>query len=217
MTQLTREQMIADMLIHQDELNSIINPDWRTANYPWHTAIWTECAELMDHLGWKWWTKQVRDVKQVRLEIADIWHFVLSLCTVKDVVIPTDYPPFRDTALTTAWYIEQLVESTTSTVVNTNRVVRDFFDLIDRLGITLEDLYKLHTGKWVLNKFRQSNGYKEGNYQKVWYDGREDNAHLYDILDELQVNEDFADKVQIRLNCVYALNSLPHAHEMLSL
>lgn len=40
----------------------------------------------------------------------------------------------------------------------------------------------LYQAKAALNVFRYANGYKEGSYLKVWADGREDNAHLQDVL-----------------------------------
>ena len=41
--------------------------------------------------------------------------------------------------------------------------------------------------KNVLNKFRQDNGYKTGEYSKVWF-GKEDNVHLEEILNKLEFN-----------------------------
>ena len=66
------------MLHLQDTINSKINKDWRAAGNPWYRAIWTECAELMDHVGWKWWKSQDIDYDQMKLELVDIWHFGLS-------------------------------------------------------------------------------------------------------------------------------------------
>ena len=55
-----------------------MHPDWRSQGYEYYRAIWVECAELLDHFGWKWWKQQPTDVDQVQLEIVDIWHFGLS-------------------------------------------------------------------------------------------------------------------------------------------
>ena len=66
------------MLELQDAMNRKVNPDWRQAGYAWYRAIWTECAEMLDHYGWKWWKHQEPDMEQVSLEIIDIWHFALS-------------------------------------------------------------------------------------------------------------------------------------------
>mgnify|MGYP000395074083 CR=1 FL=1 len=29
--------------------------DWVMQGHNWRRAIWTECAELMNELDWKWW------------------------------------------------------------------------------------------------------------------------------------------------------------------
>src|SRR5690606_27137826 len=63
----------------QDGVNSKVTPNWREQGYEWYRAIWVECAELMDHYGWKWWKKQTPDTEQVALELIDIWHFGLSI------------------------------------------------------------------------------------------------------------------------------------------
>jgi len=72
-------QQIITMLELQEAMNSKVNAEWRQANYEWYRAIWVECAELMDHYGWKWWKKQSLDTDQVVLELIDIWHFGLSI------------------------------------------------------------------------------------------------------------------------------------------
>jgi hypothetical protein len=48
----------------------------------------------------------------------------------------------------------------------------------------VDELFRLYVGKNVLNHFRQDHGYKSGEYRKLW-NGREDNAHLVELLDEL--------------------------------
>ena len=66
------------MLEMQDAMNTKVNNAWRAQGFAWYRAIWVECAELMDHYGWKWWKKQQPDMEQVILELVDIWHFGLS-------------------------------------------------------------------------------------------------------------------------------------------
>ena len=73
------KQQLLTMLELQDGMNSKVNPNWVEQNYEWYRAIWIECAELLDHYGWKWWKKQTPDQEQVVLELVDIWHFGLSI------------------------------------------------------------------------------------------------------------------------------------------
>ena len=72
-------QQIKIMLELQDAMNTKVNANWQQQGYEWYRAIWVECAELMDHYGWKWWKKQSPDTEQVALELIDIWHFGLSI------------------------------------------------------------------------------------------------------------------------------------------
>ena len=46
--------LVETMLEMQEQMNQKVNADWRQQNYEWYRAIWVECAELMDHYGWKW-------------------------------------------------------------------------------------------------------------------------------------------------------------------
>ncbi|MDE0054992.1 MAG: dUTP diphosphatase, partial [Gammaproteobacteria bacterium] len=69
---------LRNMAVLQDSHNRQVHADWRDQGYEYYRAVWIECAELLDHIGWKWWRRQQRDLEQVRLEIVDIWHFGLS-------------------------------------------------------------------------------------------------------------------------------------------
>ncbi|HNE25939.1 MAG TPA: dUTP diphosphatase, partial [Pseudomonadales bacterium] len=78
------QAQILTMLALQDSMNCKVHPQWREQGYEWHRAIWVECAELMDHYGWKWWKKQQPDFEQVQLELIDIFHFGLSSLLAKN-------------------------------------------------------------------------------------------------------------------------------------
>ena len=73
------KQQLNDMLALQDKMNTKVNEQWRSQGFEWYRAVWTECAELMDHHGWKWWKKQNPDTHQIHLEIVDIWHFGMCI------------------------------------------------------------------------------------------------------------------------------------------
>ena len=46
-------------------------------------ALQQEVAELIDSVPWKWWAKyQEFDVQNARVEVVDIFHFVVSLAQV---------------------------------------------------------------------------------------------------------------------------------------
>ena len=73
------QNQIKQMLTMQDAMNSRVSDTWRENGYEWYRAIWVECAEMLDHHGWKWWKHQEIDIAQVQLELVDIFHFGLSL------------------------------------------------------------------------------------------------------------------------------------------
>ena len=78
------KNQIKEMLNLQDKINEKVHADWKTQNFEWYRAIWVECAELLDHHGWKWWKKQRPNRDQMLLELIDIWHFGLSSLLVKN-------------------------------------------------------------------------------------------------------------------------------------
>ena len=71
-------RMLETMVALQESHNVQVASDWRSRGLPFQRAIWVECAELLDHFGWKWWKRQAPDLGQVKLELVDIWHFGLS-------------------------------------------------------------------------------------------------------------------------------------------
>lgn len=186
------KQQVLSMLQLQDAINLKVHPLWREQNYAWYRAVWVECAELMDHYGWKWWKHQEPDVDQVILELVDIWHFGLSIH-----LLDSD-----DLAFTTQRIVEQL-ESAVVQKEDFKVLLEDFagetirsksFDvtrfalLMNAVGLSFEGLYRNYIGKNVLNRFRQDHGYKAGTYQKVW-GGKEDNEHLAMLLVSLDCNQ----------------------------
>ena len=180
---------VREMAALQDRLNTVVHPQWRAQGHPYYRAIWVECAELLDHYGWKWWKNPQRNIDQVKMEIVDIWHFGLSelirddrvnrflarvlLSSGEDVATP---------------HFQDAVEIYAAAVLSRKRFqVGKFVHLMRSLPMTFDELYRLYIGKNVLNEFRQQHGYKDGTYRKFWFDGREDNEHLSDVLREADI------------------------------
>jgi len=185
---------IETMLKMQDATNTqTIGADWKTRpneEINWGRAIYMECAELIDHLGWKWWKKKGPvDMDQARLEVVDIAHFVFSFAlrgikgsSLEGRGIP-DYIQAKFDFETTAEGIEAsrspvycadglLHVSSYKTLhlleLGLQDLIRVFVKLCHSMGMTLDDLYRLYIAKNALNKFRQDHGYKEGTYHKMW-------------------------------------------------
>jgi len=58
--------------------NTLVNT-W-LKNYNW--ALKDESRELDEELLWKWWSKDTLDLQNIRVEIVDQLHFLLSLALV---------------------------------------------------------------------------------------------------------------------------------------
>ena len=175
------------MLEMQDAMNARVNPDWRQAGNAWYRAIWTECAEMLDHYGWKWWKHQQPDLEQVQLELVDIMHFAMSDCLLQDAdneivaarIEAELSDPRHDEDIRAA--IENMAQTT---IASKSMHFSDFANVMALIGMDFDQLYRTYVGKNVLNFFRQDHGYKDGSYIKTW-DGREDNEHLVEVLGDL--------------------------------
>jgi dimeric dUTPase (all-alpha-NTP-PPase superfamily) len=188
-------KMLKIMLSLQDEINSKINPQWRSARNPWYRAMWTECAEMLDHVGWKWWKKKEQNIAQMRLEVIDIWHFGLSeileklnsLDDAADAISKQMQLP-NSTSVLPADELINLVESFASkTLASKEFDAGGFARILTGSGMTLSDLYIAYVQKNILNKFRQDKGYAKGSYIKMWR-GREDNEWLIELSERLDFN-----------------------------
>ena len=78
-----------------------------------------------------------------------------------------------------------------------------FLPVIAKSGLTFDDLYFKYIGKNILNRFRWSNGYKEGSYVKDWL-GQEDNQYLMDLLSSTdKVGEELQEYLELGLELRY--------------
>lgn len=198
---------VITMLDLQDKMNTKVHANWRTQGYEWYRAAWIECAELMDHAGYKWWKHAEPDIEQIQLEVVDIWHFGMSALLVGsedtealagDIVADLSAPPSSSMSLLGA--SEALASAC---ITSESFSTPAFLNLMRASDLTFDQLYRMYVGKNVLNFFRQDHGYKDGSYVKVW-DGREDNEHLSDILSRLDPTDaNFADAVYLGLSQAY--------------
>lgn len=192
---MIRTQILA-LLQMQDGMNRLVNPQWLTAGYPWLRAVVVEGVEAMEHIGWKWWKKQVPDNEQLRIELVDIWHFAISdtlvqyggdftpsadhierAMLVDNDIINYDRTEFQISTSTTLAKLELMVSMAAS-----RRFSFPLFrSIMEDAGMSSNDLFIGYVAKNVLNTFRQRHGYKDGSYVKDW-DGAEDNVRLAEIV-----------------------------------
>lgn len=196
------------MLGLQDRMNRKVHPDWPQQGYEWYRAIWVECAELMDHYGYKWWKQHQPDMEQVQLEIIDIWHFGISGILAQHgsaesaaLAMQAELEGWQPKGLDVRAATEALAENALAT---RGFSVRYFWELMHAADLDFDGLYRRYVGKNMLNLFRQDHGYKEGHYRKTW-DGREDNEHLVELVATLDASAaDFGEQLYDALAERYA-------------
>lgn len=196
------------MLELQDAMNRKVNDDWRQQGFPWYRAIWVECAELLDHYGWKWWKHQEPDMEQVKLELVDIWHFGLSQLLLDQpdqaVIVNSLAGVFADRSAPNQDGFREHLEAFTLTTLQTQGFKpEEFAILLSSAGLDFDELYTRYIGKNVLNFFRQDHGYQDGSYVKNWA-GREDNEHLVELTEQIDSSApDFKDALYAELATRY--------------
>lgn len=201
-------QAFVTMLDLQDRMNRKVHPDWPRQGYEWYRAIWIECAELLEHYGYKWWKRHSPDREQVQLEVIDIWHFGISAALAR-----SGDPELAAASMVDAlqgWHREGLdVPAATESLAEYALTQKDFsvprfWELMHAAGLDFESLHQRYVGKNVLNLFRQDHGYKEGSYVKDW-DGREDNEHLVELAAALDASAaDYGERLYTALAERYA-------------
>lgn len=209
---LTQAQF-TEMWKLQDSLNTATSgEDWKEKNQNWDVAIKSEIMEFLDYISWKWW-KEPEKVKsptdmQARLELVDIWHFLLS-AIIENAVTSTNWEceyerlsqigviPLSPLEGAIYW-IQCLDIPLEYSRTSFKQKVYELSHVIQCCAWSWEELYKAYIGKVALNNFRQDHGYKEGSYQKIWmyvqdpedpefYQEFEDNYFLEQILQELSL------------------------------
>ena len=201
------QQQIKTMLDLQDSMNTKVNSEWRAQNFEWYRAIWIECAELLDHYGWKWWKKQRPDIDQIALELVDIWHFGLSILLLRGYTLEELAEQVVNefaSATHSGDFPSDLESFTANTLINKDFDINGFAGLMQGINMDFDQLYVGYVGKNVLNFFRQDHGYQDGTYHKQW-GGKEDNEHLVEIVAKLDTTSStFKDDLYQEMQTIYA-------------
>ncbi len=214
---------LLEMFQLQENLNRKIDENWRDIRTyeDFARATWIECAELVDSLPWKWWKKQEADLDNVKIEVVDIWHFIMSyiLLDYKDIGKAIESNPVN-------YFIKALKEDFSNIKIDgeyinhylgetdyyrkiiflAERVAEGFlkqdilegiffFGLLVKNTISFDELYLLYIGKNILNHIRQEKGYNTGEYKK-FFDGIEDNQYLFQIVKEVENKDQLEEKIR---------------------
>ena len=205
---MQNQNSINEMLKMQSALNEMTNgADWRNGKtalgkvIDWRRCIVMETAELIDSYPWKHWkaVDAQTDIENVRVELVDIWHFLLSLAlenfesekasellnkaldtsnefqAISTELSVIEQVRIHETMMRTALESVQVSESYLSALTIA------FFNSCKVAELDFDQLYQIYMAKNVLNKFRQDHGYKEGTYVKEW-NGKEDNVVMFEII-----------------------------------
>jgi len=195
--------LLKNMLKLQDELNSkTCGDNWTSGKTTegreinWKRYMRMELFELIDSSDkFKHWKNLDSDVDfdNIKMEVVDVWHFLMSQAltelTMDDIVILYNWrvPNGEYEIVEELDYFniisiaDYMIKSTYHDGKDTiAKMFNYFFNLLARVGMSFEDLYKQYIVKNVLNKFRQDNGYKQGTYIKE-INGSEDNVHIMNV------------------------------------
>jgi dimeric dUTPase (all-alpha-NTP-PPase superfamily) len=205
---------LAEMLLMQLELNDSINGDnWEKTNLThegrdldWDLCTIQETSEMIDSLNWKHWKdlNAPNDWENVKMELTDIWHFLLSKALTKShSIVLEDLQPrtrINSVGLSEEVRVRNIInlskelvhlssKNDTSMLASETRshilsLFNIYYKLLGEANLTFGKLYQTYRSKNVLNIFRQKNGYKEGTYVKLWDGVREDNQFLMEILEQ---------------------------------
>ncbi len=97
--------ILKSMFALQAELNRRIGVDTETLPTDQKTkwvlnycrAMQQEIAELTDSVPWKWWAKyQVLDLQNARVEVVDLFHFLISLAQTLDMSAEDVFALYQD-------------------------------------------------------------------------------------------------------------------------
>lgn len=202
----TKEQF-DEMSRLQNEMNSIVNPDWVTAKYPWYRAAYIEAVELMGD-SYKWWKHSAIDIDNAKIEVVDIWHFVLSNAMIeKDRYADfarhmrdIEEVPFSDFVTNVEFFISSILRYKSVGPYQCEFLAKAMI----HIGLSWDECYKLYILKNVLNRLRQKHGYKDGTYIKMW-NGVEDNAVAMKIASDFVENLTY-DSLFDKLDTYYTTN-----------
>lgn len=190
--------MLLAMLDLQDSMNKKIDSDWLGKRHAYLRAVLVEATEALEHYGWKWWKKQSPDMPQLRIELIDIWHFVLSEYLLRaagdkssaartiaaewSATSPLNFDgvTYHPATLDMRQQLEML-----AALAAVRRMHLPLLALLfAACELTPDALFREYVSKNVLNHFRQDHGYKTGEYKKFW-NGAEDNVHMAEIMEAL--------------------------------
>jgi hypothetical protein len=201
------------MMFLQNQLNQLITPEWYKLDQDFPLAICSEANEFCDQIGWAWWKKQEPNWPQAKLELVDIWHFGIALAIREVLRQDESLASYSDIGYWEKHLAVSGLASKIGNMLPTNiehlpghnnhaKLISAMKKIMNHAsepdgaidfasvktvmilcGWDMNEIYKTFVGKNCLNIFRQTHGYKNGSYKKMWGPGKEDNVALASIMD----------------------------------
>lgn len=188
---------LASMMKFQHETNVITaGPEYMKKPFSWDTAIFVELGELIESVGYKWWKESSPDLANAKVEVVDVWHFLMSKLfrdshhqfpNIKEQIdlLSTQFAPaFIPISLSqaeleiatanqpfdssTAVHYSKLLMKRIMNSEDFQVILIAFMELCASVRMSFGDLFSRYMVKNALNNLRQAHGYKEGTYQKMW-------------------------------------------------
>lgn len=195
-----RNLSVNDLVGMQDELNKMIMPNWKQDLTPRHfiVQIIKELGELLDSgVEYKWWKhtpEDQLDVHNMKVEIIDIVHFAISVASFDEYNVPNKSIIRKNDERCLVNDGNKLDHHLFTWITECLINLQDAYDpqsqlkyaielMISSVDMNSDEFSALYYSKYLLNQFRQENGYKEGTYQKV-KNGVEDNELLESIVSD---------------------------------
>lgn len=156
-----------------------------------YKALLEELGEFVASLGYHDWKQSERDESNMVVELIDMTIFALN-CLY--------YKPELKTGITSNIQAELLKDDFDFVVSMVRHIsVMDFEGLIALIFACYPEVKTLVVGKQALNVLRQENGYKHGQYKKIW-SGKEDNVYLMELLSYCKSYEEIYSKLKALYN-----------------
>jgi len=209
----------------QKKFNNSVAPGWDKKDaesqekFDFWMAILDESVEVLGSKHWKWWKKDKEvgeiDWDNIRVELVDLFHFILSVCIQQDM----------QTVI-----FQQLVNlemNKEGLKVKDDKFFSDFWDqflmsvqmrmlplvairIVEywyRTGGDANELFMEYRIKAALNNIRQEFGYGT-TYQKMWLDIRdgeykEDNVIAWELAQDVELNKDTIENIENSLRKYY--------------
>jgi hypothetical protein len=173
------EYTLKELLEVQKKVDAGITRKKGAIYNPKHEAN-AELVEMQEHLGMlgSWKKQPPVNEKQAFMELVDIFAFCMSWFneggyTLNPLHVPMYYSD-KDGIDSLMYTIAD--DDPAGTFEQIGTICKNTFKR------PMKDVFYYYMGKQELTKFRQKNGYKTGDYQKVWA-GMEDNEHLTIMLE----------------------------------